>query len=147
MWNKKRIVWFVLMIATMDVIFYFSGQNGEKSNEVGNAVAQTMNITPSVAWIDESHTKLLFGLTLRKWAHVGLFGLLGLTASGWILSLPKAMLICLAYSILDEIHQYFVPGREAKAMDIVIDAIGFVAVIVLIGVVRTVRKKVAGNRT
>lgn len=146
MWNKKRIVWFVLMIITMAVIFYFSGQTGEKSTAVGNTVAQTMNIPKTNSWIDESHTKLLFGLNLRKWAHVGLFGLLGLTASSWILSFPKAFLICLIYSVLDEVHQYFVPGREAKGMDVVIDVIGFTIVIGVLVAARTLQKKVAGNR-
>lgn len=147
MWSKKRIVWFVLMIVTMSVIFYFSGQNGEKTNEVGNAVAQTMNITPANEWVDGSHTELLLGLNLRKWAHIALFGALGLCTYGWIMSVPKAVLICLVYSVLDEVHQYFVPGREAKAMDVVIDAIGFVIVIGMLGVARTLQKKVVGNRT
>lgn len=147
MWTKRRIAWFVLMIVTMAVIFYFSGQPGEKSNAVGNAVAQTMNITPANEWVDESHTELLLGLNLRKLAHIALFGVLGLCAYGWVLSVPKAVLICLGYSVFDELHQIFVPGREAKTMDVVIDAIGFVIVIGVLGVARTLQKKVVGNRT
>lgn len=136
MWTKRRIAWFVLMIVTMAVIFYFSGQPGEKSNAVGNVVAQTMNITPAGEWVDESHTELLLGLNLRKLAHIGLYGLLGLCVYGWVSSVPKAVLICLGYSVLDELHQIFVPGREAKGMDILIDAAGFVAVIFVFAIVR-----------
>lgn len=143
MWSKKRIVWFVLMIITMAVIFYFSGQTGDKSNDVGNTVAQTMNITPPNKWVDASHTELLFGLNLRKWAHVALFGVLGVCAYGWIMSAPKAVLICSAYSMLDELHQLFVPGRNAKGMDIAIDAIGFIGTVVVIGVFRKIRIRMA----
>lgn len=144
MWSKKRIVRFVLMIFTMAVIFYFSNQPGERSIAVGNTVAQTMNITPANEWVDESHTKLLLGLNLRKWAHIGLYSLLGLCAAEWALSIPKAVLICLGYAVLDEVHQYFVPGREAKLSDVLIDFIGFIIAILIVA---GAKKYIASSRS
>lgn len=129
------------MIFTMAVIFYFSGQTGDKSNAIGNTVAQTMNIPATNEVIDESHTKLLFGLNLRKWAHVGLFGLLGITVVEWTESSFKTIIICFLYAISDEVHQLFISGREARAVDILIDAVGFVAVVLILEVVKTVRNK------
>lgn len=141
MLSKKRIVWFVLMIFTMAVIFYFSGQSGDKSNAIGNTVAQTMKIPATNEVIDESHTKLLFGLNLRKWAHVGLFGLLGLATYEWLLSLPGVLIIGFAYSALDEFHQYFVPGREAKTVDVLIDVVSFLLVVLSLHLFGLMRKK------
>ena len=141
MWSKKRIVWFVLMIATMAIIFYFSNQPGEKSGAVGNAVAQSMNIPPTNPWVDESHTKLLFGLNLRKWAHIGLFAILGCCAVGLTVSGMKAVGICFCYAVFDELHQLFVDGRDARIEDIFIDAIGFLAVALLYHVWQLLKRK------
>ena len=57
--NKKQIIWSVLMIITMAIIFCLSYQLGEVSENVGNAVAQSMNIARSEEHIEEAHTKLL----------------------------------------------------------------------------------------
>lgn len=144
--SKKQIIWFVLMIVMMAIILYFSNQPGEKSNNIGYAVAQTINIPPTNPWIDESHTQLLFGLNLRKWAYVGLFGALGLCTYGWLFSLPKATLVCLAYSVLDELHQIFVPGREARATDVLIDAAGFLVAILMFYIFGIIYKKVVRDK-
>lgn len=38
--EKKKFIWFVLMLTVMIVIFIFSNQNGETSHAVSNAVAE-----------------------------------------------------------------------------------------------------------
>lgn len=42
---------------------------------------------------------------------------------------PKslAIVITIAYAITDELHQYFVPGRIASLLDILIDSFGAIA--------------------
>lgn len=42
-------------------------------------------------------------------------------------TIPLAMIIGVAWGILDEIHQSFVPGRFAEVADIVADSIGVIA--------------------
>ena len=34
------------------------------------------------------------------------------------------LIISLSYSVLDEVHQYFVPGRYSSIRDIIIDSLG-----------------------
>ena len=34
------------------------------------------------------------------------------------------VLICFLYSVSDEVHQYFVPGRACRLLDVVIDTAG-----------------------
>ncbi len=71
---------------------------------------------------------------LRKIAHVLVFG--GLTyvvtkawaASGWRQSSAAAALWSLAYAMIDEWHQSYVPGRHGSPVDVAIDAIGIVVV-------------------
>jgi VanZ family protein len=35
-----------------------------------------------------------------------------------------SLLICLIYSISDEVHQIFVPGRSGEVFDVLIDTLG-----------------------
>ena len=39
-------------------------------------------------------------------------------------TLLLAFVLCMAYAILDEIHQYFVPDRFADVLDVLSDALG-----------------------
>jgi VanZ family protein len=58
---------------------------------------------------------------LRKAAHVGEYAVLAVLARrGWK-PLP-AWLFCVFYAITDEVHQYFVPGRSARVLDVCLDS-------------------------
>lgn len=64
---------------------------------------------------------------LRKGAHLTEYAILGallLRALGR--ELP-ALAAGLAYAVSDEIHQAFVPGRNARLLDVVFDALGVLA--------------------
>jgi VanZ family protein len=56
------------------------------------------------------------------------------------------LLLVLLYAASDEIHQAFVPGREAAVRDVVIDLVGGVTGLVLIWVFRGVRRRRQVNR-
>ncbi len=51
------------------------------------------------------------------------------------------MLLSFAYALFDEIHQYFVPGRTSSVFDIVIDSLGIVFALVMIGVLSKIKIK------
>lgn len=140
--KNKKIMWFVLMISTMAVIFYFSAQTGETSKAVGNVVAQTMNIKPDVRWRTPANTPLLFGLGLRKWAHVFLYTCLGITALGYFRRIVPAGTLCYIYAVLDEIHQLFLEGRTATFKDTLLDECGFFLALVIWGVLIFAFKRV-----
>jgi len=68
-----------------------------------------------------------------KWIHLVEFGLLGLLISfGYFKSLKSSLRIkgTLTFSsgallgILDEVHQYFVPGRRSDILDATVDTLG-----------------------
>ena len=70
---------------------------------------------------------------IRKLAHLSEFGLFSVTIfhglragrAGWRLNWAIiTLLIAVAYAGLDEWHQSFVPLREARVRDVVIDSIG-----------------------
>jgi VanZ family protein len=73
----------------------------------------------------------IWDLVLRKIAHMTEYAILAallvraLRQPGW------AVVVAIAYSISDEVHQSFISGRHGSPVDVVIDAIGVVVGAVL----------------
>ena len=76
-------------------------------------------------------------LLLRKSAHFGEFSILGLLVWRMLRVLPRlvspvelgrtarmAAMLCLLYAATDEFHQLYVPNREGKVGDVLIDTCG-----------------------
>ena len=146
---SKNILCALPMLAVMVGIFLFSRQQGEASAGVSNGVGEWLlgilgiEIPPGMS---ASNVPIVFGLTIRKLAHIFLYFLLGGTSFLFAATLPVktvakvrpavsggiAFVISLLYACLDEVHQSFVPGRAAQIQDVGVDAIGFVLAIVLI---------------
>jgi VanZ family protein len=61
---------------------------------------------------------------LRKAAHMTEYAILGaLLVRALDRELP-ALLVGVAYAVSDEIHQHFVEGRHASALDVALDSLG-----------------------
>ena len=78
------------------------------------------------------------GAVGRVIAHAGEFALLAALWS-WALApwlgrraLGVAIAVSLAYAVGDEVHQSFVPGRDADPLDVVVDAAGIALAALLI---------------
>lgn len=60
----------------------------------------------------------------HKIIHLLEYGILGLLArrafGGW----PQALIFTVLYGVSDEWHQLFIPGRQGRVRDVVIDAVG-----------------------
>lgn len=130
------------MLAVMIVIFLFSEQQGAESAGASNGVGEWLlgllgiEIPPGMS---ASRVPIIFGLNIRKLAHIFLYFLLGGTSFLFAAAIPIkaarkikpaisggiAIVISLLYACLDELHQYFVPGRAAQLRDVGVDAIGF----------------------
>ena len=61
---------------------------------------------------------------LRKVAHVTEYAILGLLLYRAIEREAPALAAGIAYATTDELHQHFVTGRHASAVDVGIDAVG-----------------------
>ena len=145
----KRILW-VLLILNMAAIFALSAQPADLSTEETDVV-----ISLPKHLFDRAHPELaddydilkLFRFVVRKTAHFMEFATLSVWAGGLLIlyRCPRpyvwAALFSALYALTDEFHQTFVPGRECKISDLVIDGSGAVfGALVLWLVVRQYRK-------
>ena len=118
--NIIRRYWRIaLPIIIMIVIWIFSSVNGANSEADSLALAGIFGIPHFI---------------LRKLAHVFLFGLLGFAWAVYmknryidifpsIGSIAFAVILVLCYAIIDELHQYYTPGREALPIDVLLDTL------------------------
>lgn len=152
------------MLAMMIVIFIFSGSMGGESSEQSNAVGEWVlgilgiEIPPGQT---ASDVPILWGLTIRKFAHIFLYFCLGASAFLFMAMLQMgnhrlqrpawcgggALLISFAYACLDEWHQSFVAGRSGKMADVGIDAIGFITAAVICAGIWYLTLLISGKRS
>jgi VanZ family protein len=108
MGDRIRLFWFACSLAYTAAIFIFAG-------------------SPVVSDLSFFNPQSLL--------HIPLYGVLtvlfSLSMKG-SLSLWIPGLIPFGVAIADEVHQGFVPGRDASAMDVLLDAVGiFIALLIL----------------
>ena len=141
----RTLIYFAFLAVfrcTAVMIFYFSSQVAPKSMQTSNTVGEAINIEITHPQLPVSAQPLLFGLNLRKYAHIILFGVLGFSGSlacgigikRITVKLPVSLIVCLIYAISDEFHQTFVSGRNGRPEDVFIDLAG-IAVGIFFGLI------------
>ena len=129
---KKIIIW-ILVLAWMGVIFYFSSMDSTTSTNKSRGIITSTKIiekyesdkTPEESEELLESTDVVF----RKIAHACEFLVLGILVcfliKEYTLDIKKiliiAAIICFLYACSDEIHQIYVPGRSCEIRDIIID--------------------------
>ena len=120
------------------IIFYFSSQNGDESSNLSGGIVR--KILYSIGLVDNVEVASTLEIVIRKLAHFSLYFLCGIFAMCLMINydlsnkcrIYLAFFVNLSYSILDEIHQMFVPGRTGKVIDIFIDSLGIICGIIII---------------
>ncbi len=92
-------------------------------------------VVPLLAWLfphADRYTLEAMHAVVRKLGHFTeylIFGVLIARAlrderGGLVRHAVMAVVLATSYAVTDELHQHFVPGRTAAAMDVAIDALG-----------------------
>jgi len=143
-WIKKHsiVLSFILVLAVMGMIFWFSAQTGTDSGALsGKITAWIVRIfVPSFDTFPEPEQEALrntVGFLIRKAAHFSEFALLGFSLMLHIQQLRQrlrirfswlwAWVVGTAYAVSDELHQHFVGGRHPAVTDVLIDSSGVLA--------------------
>ncbi len=151
----KSFVFFVLALLWMALIFAFSHRPGPESQQDSYGVGM---MTGRVVIEDFEEWSFLDQLTfakkvdhpIRKLAHFTEFFILAVFLVGAVdnrrrkrtlrLLIPWA--IATFYAVTDELHQFFIPGRNCNALDVLIDSAGAcMGALVCLGVVHLFSRK------
>lgn len=142
--NIKRIVLWLLLAAWMCVIFSFSAMDAPASEGLSGRITEkaVMAFMPGYKELPQDMQTAVLEkaeYAVRKLAHASEFAVLGILAGLVLFSYKKtlrfqitaAFLLCIAYAASDEAHQILVSGRSPQVTDVLIDAGGAAAGIVL----------------
>jgi VanZ family protein len=148
-----RIFFWSVTIGIMIVVFLNSAKNATQSSELSVSFTEQLFsvFIPDYEAMDEASrlslvTEMQF--LIRKSAHflsyfaMSLFCILAFNT--YNLSLKSKFLFssatCIAFSVSDEIHQLFVPGRSGEIRDVLIDTAGILLAAVIVSVIIYLRK-------
>ena len=135
---KKIIIKILLVILWMIVIFCFSNQKATDSSKLSDGF-----IKNTICKINTSNCNTkTYVKPVRKSAHFCVYLILGLLVMNcfgvnkkyilYSVIICLSIVICLLYSISDEIHQMFISGRSGELFDVFIDTLGsFIGIISL----------------
>ena len=130
----------------MGFIFIMSAQTSQESSNVSGGIVSKL-IAVFYTKFDllsaEKQTEIteIFTIVVRKSTHFLEYFVLGFFAFLSAISYNKysykikticAIGFCVLYSISDEIHQFFVPGRACRFLDVCIDSAGSITAILLL---------------
>ncbi len=157
----RRLCW-LLSFGWMGVIYWFSAQDAEASAESSGSfmafLLRLFRVQSSEAILTNTDTYSTIDFILRKGAHFTIFTVLGLLLCTTISLYPNAirlqkivlpLSLGILYACIDELHQYFVPGRACQIRDVAIDTAGvLVGVLLTLGIGRLLqrrRQRIAGK--
>lgn len=148
--KKKHINW-ILVIGWMVLIFIFSSQPGEVSNENNKFVIYVFNLLG----LDlNSILGTLSDFIIRKAAHFIIYLILYILVyrainkkgntdiNGFI----SPILIVFLYAISDEFHQAFVPGRGPAFRDVLVDTSGGLTAFLIMYICVTFKKSPSSKK-
>ena len=127
---KKKHCYAILCIIWMLVIFWFSAQVADDSQEMSDFFVHLLDAVFSLDIMKNEIIRDMTSFLVRKAAHMSEYAVLailfGLTIreykkEPWLL---LALAATAAYAETDEVHQLFVPGRSGQLKDVLIDTAG-----------------------
>ena len=159
--QTKRVLYWGITLVLMILIFSFSAKNGTSS--AGMSIGYAKELARILSFFGffkiHSNADLMMHAEavhtfVRKTAHFTEYAVLGFftykAVSCDVKDRKKAVLmaqlISTGYASTDEIHQMFVPGREGKVFDVMIDSCGAFCGIMVSCITQKFIEKKKGNQ-
>lgn len=137
------VFFWLLAAACAGCIFWLSSKDGNQSQNMSDSVRGILM---------KLFGSLLNSFIVRKFAHFFEYAVLGfLIGCALFLSRrrfsPITAVICSAlYSVSDEIHQYFVPGRACRIFDVGVDTLGALTGTLILALIILIMNSIAMRR-
>lgn len=133
--NKRKIIYWFLLIVWMIGIFIMSNQPAQISDSQSEGV---INILSAIGINMNGIFGQLTNFIVRKCAHFLEYMVLSLLAFNVFklyFNIRRVIFVTVAFVFLyacsDEIHQLFVLGREGAFRDVIIDTVGGITLILI----------------
>ncbi len=152
--KHKKIILITLILLWMVIIFIFSSQVSDKSSNIsGNTIRIILNKLQLTQNMNEQQINEMvenLQTPMRKIAHFSIYTVGGVLVMVFfsklnITSKKKiiySLVFCAIYAVLDELHQYFVPGRSCEIRDVLIDSTGsLLGILVSYYIIKIFQKK------
>ena len=148
---KKYLPW-ELVAAWMIVIFLFSAQTDRQSGDLSGGIVRWF--VSLIYWgfdafpLERQNEILeLWHLLIRKGAHFTEYAILAMLVVNALRSCGKLrwylpVMISALYAVTDEVHQYFVPGRACRLLDVGIDTCGAIFGVAVFALGLSILKKI-----
>ena len=124
----------LFLIVWLVVIFMFSNDKADASSAKSDTIASKIgNIVEHITGHECSDDTLdIIIFIVRKTAHFLEYLILGILVINVIKDYKEleikyiitGVLLCMLYSISDEIHQLFISGRSCEVRDVLVDTLG-----------------------
>ena len=127
---KKKHCYAILCIFWMLVIFWFSAQVADDSQEMSDFFVRLLDALFSLDIMKNEIIQDMTSFLVRKAAHMSEYAILAILLGLRIREYKKepwlllALTATAAYAATDEFHQLFVPGRSGQLKDVLIDTAG-----------------------
>lgn len=146
--RNRRTITILLWAAAIGwiaVLFFFSGQDGVRSNALSTQLAKSLKqlfpMIPLKVWE--------LNRILRKAAHFCIFAVEGLLLGGALMVMLSntllggalATMFCAGLGALNEYHQSFSSGRSCELRDVCIDSAGAVLGVLLAAAILTLARR------
>lgn len=126
----KKNIGYIIILGWVLMIFSFSSQNGRESSTLSRGI--TKNIVGVIKKVEpkEGINSYKFNKKLRKVAHYlnymtfSLILFFTFRRYGVKKAIIISLIIALITAMADEFYQSFIPGREGRIKDVLIDFVG-----------------------
>ena len=140
--KARKIISIILLLCGMLTIFIFSTMDGERSTNTSKSIIEISpnDLNREAYGENELDQKMReqnvltvrMNKKIRKIAHFFEFCVLSMiivfTLNSFNLNGQKSYIIALMFAFLyactDELHQFFISGRDARFLDVIIDSTG-----------------------
>ena len=138
----------------MSVIFCFSSQTATESSGVSvSFTAKMLSFLSSELSEETAHTiAVSIDFFVRKLAHFTIYAVLGFLVRNLLIyahtnrKIIFSVIVCAIYSITDEVHQIFVPGRAGRVYDVAIDTFGATTGVLMFVFVMCIIEKIGAKK-
>ncbi len=165
----KKIIYIVIIALWMGVIFAFSNMGAEDSDGQSMGLSQILvdtgaELLHNIGILKEMPPRedldsIIEAINpiVRKCAHASEYFVLTFLCmlalrdkDTWNIEIKKACLIalgiCFIYSLTDEFHQLFIPGRSGELKDCINDTLGGCVAIIIFVAMSTVKATISRHR-